>query len=238
MTTSRRQYDINHTLLVLPQDVVFYLQPLTFPSIPSNKLSKYWYCNMSFLSPSSTFIRLTNRAGVTSQLPRLCPFSSAIRYSTPESSQGYGDGKGDPKGEMPQEQGSSSDAHHNSEHPGPAPPSKGQGTGGATKAGSGAKDPSEASASSGGSRSKQAKETGSSHTGGDVGGSGGESTSPQGGAKPKISDMKIPNERDAEKQAEVEQHNKEFEQRYDRAPKAQDDKVDKKFWSGESPKSS
>jgi hypothetical protein len=46
--------------------------------------------------------------------------------------------------------------------------------------------------------------------------------------------MKIPNEGDAEKQAEVEQHNKEFEQRYDRAPKAQDDKVDKKFWSGES----
>jgi hypothetical protein len=46
--------------------------------------------------------------------------------------------------------------------------------------------------------------------------------------------MNIPNEGDAEKQAEVEQHNKEFEQRYDRAPKAQDDKVDKKFWGGES----
>jgi len=46
--------------------------------------------------------------------------------------------------------------------------------------------------------------------------------------------MKIPNEGAAEKQAEVEQHNKEFEQRYDRAPKAEDDKVDKKFWSGES----
>jgi hypothetical protein len=51
--------------------------------------------------------------------------------------------------------------------------------------------------------------------------------------KPKISDMKIPNEADADKKAEVEQHNREFEQRYDRVPKAQDDKVDKKFWSGE-----
>jgi hypothetical protein len=46
--------------------------------------------------------------------------------------------------------------------------------------------------------------------------------------------MKIPDEGDAEKQAEVEQHNKEFEERYDRAPKAQEDKVDKKFWSGKS----
>jgi hypothetical protein len=35
------------------------------------------------------------------------------------------------------------------------------------------------------------------------------------------------------KQAEVEKHNREFEQRYDRAPKAAEDKVDKKFWSGE-----
>jgi hypothetical protein len=82
------------------------------------------------------------------------------------------------------------------------------------------------------------KDTGSSPAGGDVGGGGGESAPSQGGAKPKISDMKIPNEGDADKQAEVEQHNKEFEQRYDRAPKAQDDKVDKKFWSGESGNSS
>jgi hypothetical protein len=189
---------------------------------------------MSFLRPTRAFTRLTNRAGVTSQVLRLRPFSSAIRYSALESSQSYGDGKGDPKAEKPQGQGSSSDTHHTAEHLGPAPPSEGQGTGGATKAGSGTKDPSEASAGSGGSRSKEAKETGSSPTGGDVGGSGGESTPSQGRVKPKISDMKIPNEGDAEKQAEVEQHNKEFEQRYDRAPKAQDDKVDKKFWSGES----
>jgi hypothetical protein len=35
-----------------------------------------------------------------------------------------------------------------------------------------------------------------------------------------------------DKQAEVEQHNKEFEQRYDRAPPAPGDKVDKRFWEG------
>merc|ERR1711939_356147 len=34
------------------------------------------------------------------------------------------------------------------------------------------------------------------------------------------------------KQAEVEQHNKEFEQGHDRAPPAEEDKVDKKFWQG------
>merc|ERR1712225_43742 len=34
------------------------------------------------------------------------------------------------------------------------------------------------------------------------------------------------------KQAEVEQHNKEFEQGHDRAPPAAEDKVDKKFWQG------
>lgn len=185
---------------------------------------------MSCLRPARAVTRLTrlnNRAGVRSQVQRLRPFSSTLQYPTQESSQGYGDGKGDPKGENPQEQGPSSDAQQRAEHPGPPPPSAGQGTGGATKAGSGTKDPSQASAKSGGSRSKEAKETGSSPTGGDLGGSGGESSPSQGKAKPKISDMKIPNEGDAEKQAEVKQHNKEFEQRYDRAPKAQDDKVDK-----------
>lgn len=190
---------------------------------------------MSFLRPARTFTRLTNQARVSFASPShtVRPFSVTSRSA---STQGYGDGKGDPKGENPQEQGSSSDASHKAQHPGPSPPSEGNGTGGATKSGSGPKDPSEASANSGGSRSKEAKETGSSPTGGKVGGgSGGESTPTESknGARPKISDKKTPNEGDAEKQAEVEQHNKEFEKRHDRAPKAEDDKVDKKFWAGE-----
>jgi hypothetical protein len=44
----------------------------------------------------------------------------------------------------------------------------------------------------------------------------------------------VPGEESKEKQAEVEQHNREFEQGHDRASKAGEDKVDKKFWSGES----
>lgn len=187
---------------------------------------------MSFLRLARAFTRPSNSAGVTGQVLRFRPFSTTVRCSVHESPQGYLDGKGDPRAEKPQQQGPSSDAHHNAEHTGPAPPSNGQGTGGATKTGSGTKDPSEASARSRGSRNNEAKETGSSPTGGDVRSSGG--VSADGRAKPKISDMKIPDEGDADKQAEVEQHNKEFEQRYDRAPKAQADKVDKKFWSGES----
>lgn len=195
---------------------------------------------MSLIRSGRVAARLNNqiRTSWVGQVYYSRPFSVTARSSANASSQGYGDGKGDPKAEKPQEQGSQSATHHKAEHPGPAPPSEGQNTGGATKASSGTKDPSEASASSGGARSKEAKETGSSPTGGEVGGSGGESTSTKSkdGPKPKISDKKIPDEAmgDIEKQAEVRQHNREFEQRYDRAPKAQEDKVDQKFWSGKS----
>lgn len=177
------------------------------------------------------------------------------------ATQGYGDPQGDPVAENPQEQGGSSDAKQNAEHPGPAPPAEGKGTGkGPTKAG-GQKDPADASAQSGGSRSKEAKETGSSPTGGKVGGGGKRqfSTSTQRwwasknqeaeetvqkarqaeksepAAEPKIISDGDPAEgQSAEKKKEVERHNKEFEERYDRAQPATDDKVDKKFWNGES----
>ena len=195
---------------------------------------------MSFVRSRRAIARLNNQTLTPwiGQVRYSRPFSVTTRSSANGSSQGYGDGKGDPKAEKPQEQGSQSEAHNKAEHPGPAPPPEGHNTGGATKANSRTKDPSEASANSGGARSKEAKETGSSPTGGAVGGSGGESTSTESkhGHEPKISDKKIPDEAmgDAEKQAEVEQHNREFEKRYDRAPKAQPDKVDKKFWSGKS----
>jgi hypothetical protein len=139
--------------------------------------------------------------------------------------QGYGDGNGDPKGENPQAQGSSNHEKHTREHPGPEPPSAGRGTGaGPTKAGP--KAPEESSAQSGGSRSKDAKESGSSPTGGSVGGG-------KEGASPKIHDRNEPGGNSSEKQAEVDKHNREFEQRHDRAAEAQEDKVDKKFWNGE-----
>ncbi|TVY83195.1 hypothetical protein LSUE1_G000855 [Lachnellula suecica] len=171
---------------------------------------------MPFLRPTA-FSSLSRRAA---HLSIRQPLAVRSLSSTPSRfSQGYGDGEGDPKGEAPQEQGTSQ-ATRNVEHPGPKSPAEGQGT----------KSPEDASAQSGGSRSKDAKESGSSPTGGSVGGGGGKSSS--NGASPKIHDKSVPGgDNSADKQAEVEQHNKEFEQRHDRAPKAENDKVDKKFWS-------
>jgi hypothetical protein len=144
--------------------------------------------------------------------------------------QGYGDGEGDPKGEKSQHQGSSNSTKHNAEHPGPEPPSEGQGSGAGPSKGRAGKSPEDSSAQSGGARSKDAKETGSSPTGGSIGKGGGKDNS-QG--SPKIQSRSQPGDGNTEsKQAEVEKHNREFEQRHDRAPKAAADKVDKKFWSG------
>jgi hypothetical protein len=149
--------------------------------------------------------------------------STPIRFA-----QGYGDGEGDPKGENPQQQGASNGKKQHAEHPGPEPPTEGQGTGaGPTKGGSG-KSPEDASAQSGGARSKEAKETGSSPTGGSI-----EQGKDSNKSSPKIHDRSQPGDGNSEsEQAEVEKHNREFEQRHDRAPRAAADKVDKKFWSG------
>lgn len=166
---------------------------------------------------------------------RAAPLSFQILTARPISStparfaQGYGDGEGDPKGENPQDQGNSNDAKHNAEHPGPEPASEGQGTGaGPTKGGAG-KSPEDSSAQSGGARSKDAKETGSSPSGGSIGGGNDNSK-----GSPKIQSRSEPGSANTEsEQAEVEKHNREFEQGHDRAPPAAEDKVDKKFWSGE-----
>ena len=112
-----------------------------------------------------SFLQVTNSRGllalrpviarttITSQAPQV----SFIQRNT-YASQGYGDGKGDPVATNPQEQGANSKATHDAEHPGPTPP-----------AGKG-KKPEDASAQSGGSRSKDAVETGKSPTGGKLGG--------------------------------------------------------------------
>jgi hypothetical protein len=186
---------------------------------------------MSFLRSSTAFSSLTRRAAPVGI--RQCLASRNISSTPARLAQGYGDGEGDPKGENPQHQGGSNGTKHNAEHPGPEPPTAGQGTGaGPTKAGT--KTPEDASAKSGGSRSKEAKETGSSPTGGEVGNSGGKSSSPtSNGASPKIHDKSQPSAANDEHQAEVEKHNREFEKGHDRAPPAAEDKVDKKFWEGE-----
>jgi len=178
--------------------------------------------------------------------------------------QGYGDGKGSPEGENPQKQPQHSDAQESSEHPGPPPPDVGKKGSGATKTQftesmDNAASPEEASAQSGGSRSKEAKETGSSPTGGSVpnadqhttGGTptdsstaraasqdGGEALKgPQGkgSPSPKIHNQAMPAAKEGlsdEQKQEVERHNADFDKRHDRASPAEADKVDKKFWKG------
>ena len=156
--------------------------------------------------------------------------------------QGYGDGKGSPEGEKPQQTPGATQAQESSEHPGPAPPDVGRGTGGGpTKAPTApGKSPEDASAASGGARSKEAQETGESPTGGEVPGShkGGEALKGAQGKdapKPKVLNQSVPGAKPGlskEQKQEVEAHNAEFEQRHDRAPPAAADKVNKNFWKG------
>ena len=117
-----------------------------------------------------------------------------------------------------------------------------------TKATSSPKKAEKASAQSGGSRSKEAVETGSSPTAGVIPDSlsegdmrgrtgGGEplESSHAPPAQPKISNASVPGSKPnltKEQQAEVDQHNKEFEEKHGKAEPAGEDKVNKSFWSG------
>ncbi|KAI0015505.1 hypothetical protein F4780DRAFT_69746 [Xylariomycetidae sp. FL0641] len=176
-------------------------------------------------------------------------FVAAPRFRA--SQQGYGDGKGDPVAENPQKQPEHSSAQQSSEHPGPAPPDVGKGSANAStkssmsnsmKTAAGEKSPEEASAQSGGSRSKEATETGSSPTGGDIANAasqkGGEALKgPQGeGApSPKVYNQSVPGVKSGlsdEQKQEVERHNVDFENKHDKAAPAPGDLVDKKFWKG------
>ncbi|KAI3323018.1 hypothetical protein HD806DRAFT_535514 [Xylariaceae sp. AK1471] len=166
-------------------------------------------------------------------------------------SSGYGDGKGDPKGEHPEKQPGASKAQESSEHPGPAAPDVGKGTANAStkgafsdsmkKAASSEKSPEEeASAQSGGSRSKEAVESGGSPTGGKIPGKekGGVALKgPQGknAPQPKIHNQSVPGVKPGltdEQKEEVERHNQDFEKKHDMAESAPRDTVDKKFWQG------
>lgn len=74
-----------------------------------------------------------------------------------KQAQGYiDDGKLDPKGKKPSQQGGSNIVKQKAEHPGPAPPAEGIGSGLGPTKGHG-KEPGDISAQSGGSRSKEAK---------------------------------------------------------------------------------
>lgn len=112
------------------------------------------------------------------------------------------------------------------------------------------KEAESASAQSGGSRSKDAaEEHGELETGenpnadrlagkgakGRTGGGEALSSSEHPPAQPKINNASVPGEKkklSKEQQEEVDQHNKEFDEKHDRASPAAEDKVDKQFWKG------
>ncbi|KAH6649122.1 hypothetical protein BKA67DRAFT_381686 [Truncatella angustata] len=184
--------------------------------------------------------RISNALRAASSIARLRAPAASSTYrtftSTPRAfaQQGYGDGKGSPEGESPQKQPGASKAQQSSEHPGPSAPDMGQGSGN-----SGQKNPSEASAKSGGSRSKEAKETGSSPTGSVKGGEALKGPQGEGAPKPKIHNQSVSGVKSGlseEQKREVEQHNADFEKRHDRAGAAGEDKVDQKFWQGNGPR--
>lgn len=107
----------------------------------------------------------------------------------------YGGGEGDPKGENPSDQGSNPSA--DLEHPGPPPPSVGQGTGGGP--------------TKGGSEGHNTKQNDSSGGGGQASTSGGASGEKGDGAQPKINKHEAPEEN--AHSDEVRAHNEDMKKR-------------------------
>ncbi|KAK3312272.1 hypothetical protein B0H66DRAFT_570355 [Apodospora peruviana] len=111
------------------------------------------------------------------------------------------------------------------------------------------KEAEEASAQSGGSRSKDAKETGESPTAGVVpdslaeGGAKGRTgggkplkSSDHASPQPKINSFALPGDNATltdEQKKEVDEHNRDFDKKHGKAEPASNDKVDKDFWSGQ-----
>lgn len=119
----------------------------------------------------------------------------------------------------------------------------------AARASSAPKEAEEASAESGGSRSKDdavpaANVPDSLAEGGARGATGGGKpleSSKNAPPQPKITNASIPQsgqKLSKEQQAEVDEHNRDFEEKHDRASPASDDKVDSKFWGGKGSKQS
>jgi hypothetical protein len=165
---------------------------------------------MSLLRPATMFRPLAFRR-VLSAAPRA---SGQVRWAT----QDYGSGAGDPKGENPQQQGKNPSEHL--EHPGPAPPKVAQGKS--------SDSPNEQQASS--NKSSQSSESSGSGSGKESSGKGVK------GAQPKILNENPP----SEDSPDVKAHNKEMENRAERAHEqvsnadAEKDKVPAGYWSGTS----
>lgn len=115
-------------------------------------------------------LRVTNRHGLLAlrQVIVRNTFNSRVPQVLQRSTfatQGYGDSEGGQVSSNPKDQTPNSQATHDAEHPGPTPPA-----GKAKQNDTGMKNPEDASAQSGGSRSKDAIEKGKSPTAGHLGG--------------------------------------------------------------------
>lgn len=186
----------------------------------------------SILSYIMPFLRSSSllRAAARPAAVRPALFSwPQVRYST----QDYGSGDGNPAGEKPQQQGKSRSEHL--EHPGPAPPKVARGQSSSSPnedSSSSSKDSSSSKGSSSPSSvSKPSDQSQSNDGAAKTGGGDGKSVN---GARPKILNANPP----ATESEEVKQHNKEMEQRAEKAYEqvsnedAEKDKVPKSFWSG------
>ena len=148
-----------------------------------------------------------------------------VRFAT----QDYGSGEGNPAGEKPQQQGQN--PSENVEHPGPPPPKVARGQSSSS--------PNEDSGSSSGkssstsSESKPSEQSQSNDGASKTGAGDGKSVN---GAQPKILNENPP----ATDSEDVKQHNREMDQRAEKAheqvsnEEAEKDKVPKSFWSGKS----
>lgn len=143
-----------------------------------------------------------------------------VRFAT----QDYGSGDGNPAGEKPQQQGQN--LSESLEHPGPPPPKVAEG-----KSSSSPNEDSGSSSSKSSSSSKPSEQSQSNDGASKTGGGNGKSVN---GAQPKILNANPP----AAESKEVKQHNKELDQRAEKAyeqvsdEEAEKDKVSKSFWAG------
>lgn len=144
-----------------------------------------------------------------------------VRFAT----QDYGSGDGNPAGEKPQQQGQN--PSENLEHPGPPPPKVARGQS------SSSPNEDSSSSSSKSSSSKPSDQSQSNDGASKTGGGSGKSVN---GAQPKILNANPP----ATGSEEVKQHNREMDQRAEKAHEqvsnedAEKDKVPKSFWAGKS----
>ncbi|CAG1973261.1 unnamed protein product [Fusarium graminearum] len=122
------------------------------------------------MSTSFQLLRVTNARNLLAL--RQVIAHNTINSQTPQvlqrskfATQGYGDNAGEPVGSNNKDRVPNSQATHDAEHPGPTPSA-----GKAKKNETGSKSPEDASAESGGSRSKDAVEKGKSPTAGSIGG--------------------------------------------------------------------